>query len=107
VQILLVGVLLAGALAALPPAGVMLVTLGALTLTIAQSVPVRRATWCWGRHGGAADRCPLHRQPGLGLFFRGARAALVARFGEYVAPELVAEMADNPQRYTMDGENRD
>jgi adenylate cyclase len=53
VQILLVGVLLAGALAALPPAGVMLVTLGALTRPSAQSVPVRRADlmlgapwWC-------------------------------------------------------------
>ncbi|MEG1116315.1 MAG: adenylate/guanylate cyclase domain-containing protein, partial [Janthinobacterium sp.] len=33
--------------------------------------------------------------------------ALVARFREYVAPELVAEMADDPQRYTMEGENRE
>nr|WP_315395780.1 adenylate/guanylate cyclase domain-containing protein [uncultured Duganella sp.] len=33
--------------------------------------------------------------------------ALVSRFGEYVAPELVAEMAANPERYNMDGESRE
>ena len=33
--------------------------------------------------------------------------ALVSRFGEYVAPELVAEMAENPSSYTMDGESRE
>ncbi len=38
--------------------------------------------------------------------FRKGRA-LVSRFGEYVAPELVAEMADNPERYNMDGESRE
>lgn len=33
--------------------------------------------------------------------------ALVSRFGEYVAPELVAEMADDPERYTMEGASRE
>jgi adenylate cyclase len=33
--------------------------------------------------------------------------ALVNRFGEYVAPELVAEMADDPDKYNMDGESRE
>ncbi len=33
--------------------------------------------------------------------------ALVERFGEYVAPELVAEMAADPAQYNMDGESRD
>ncbi len=33
--------------------------------------------------------------------------ALVARFGEYVAPELVAEMAEDPGKYNMDGESRE
>jgi adenylate cyclase len=43
-----------------------------------------------------------------GYFFEVRRArALVSRFGEYVAPELVAEMAENPERYTMDGESRE
>lgn len=38
--------------------------------------------------------------------FRKGRA-LVSRFGEYVAPELVAQMAENPAAYTMEGESRD
>jgi len=38
--------------------------------------------------------------------FRKGRA-LVSRFGEYVAPELVAEMAENPDNYNMDGESRE
>jgi len=43
-----------------------------------------------------------------GYFFEVRRGrALVSRFGEYVAPELVAEMAENPEKYNMDGESRD
>ena len=44
---------------------------------------------------------------GWGYFFefRNSRA-LVSRFGEYVAPELVAKMAENPAAYTMEGESR-
>jgi adenylate cyclase len=44
---------------------------------------------------------------GWGWFFefRNGRA-LVSRFGEYVAPELVAKMAENPEAYTMEGESR-
>lgn len=38
--------------------------------------------------------------------FRKGRA-LVSRFGEYVAPELVARMAENPEAYTMEGESRE
>ena len=37
--------------------------------------------------------------------FRKGRA-LVSRFGEYVAPELVAEMAEDPDKYSMEGESR-
>lgn len=33
--------------------------------------------------------------------------AMVHLFGEYVAPELVAEMAANPENYSMEGESRD
>ena len=33
--------------------------------------------------------------------------AMVNLFGEYVAPELVAEMAANPQSYNMEGESRE
>eukprot|EP01032_Pedospumella_encystans_P026885 gene26885-30396_t len=43
-----------------------------------------------------------------GYFFEVRRGrALVSRFGEYVAPELVAEMAENPEKYNMDGECRE
>jgi adenylate cyclase len=38
--------------------------------------------------------------------FRKGRA-LVSRFGEYVAPELVAQMAENPEAYSMEGESRE
>jgi adenylate cyclase len=38
--------------------------------------------------------------------FRKGRA-LVSRFGEYVAPELVAQMAEDPEAYNMDGESRE
>ena len=43
-----------------------------------------------------------------GYFFEVRKGqALVSRFGEYVAPELVAEMADNPGKYNMDGDSRE
>lgn len=43
-----------------------------------------------------------------GYFFEVRKGrALVSRFGEYVAPELVAEMAANPEQYNMDGESRE
>ncbi|MBY0238192.1 MAG: adenylate/guanylate cyclase domain-containing protein [Burkholderiaceae bacterium] len=43
-----------------------------------------------------------------GYFFEVRRGqALVSRFGEYVAPELVAEMAEDPAKYNMDGESRE
>ncbi|MCE3605567.1 adenylate/guanylate cyclase domain-containing protein [Massilia sp. P8910] len=45
---------------------------------------------------------------GFGYFVEVRKSqALVSRFREYVAPELVAEMADNPEQYTMDGESRE
>lgn len=33
--------------------------------------------------------------------------AMVNLFGEYVAPELVAEMAENPRSYSMEGDSRE
>ena len=43
-----------------------------------------------------------------GYFFEFRKGrALVSRFGEYVAPELVAKMAENPEAYSMDGESRE
>jgi adenylate cyclase len=43
-----------------------------------------------------------------GYFFEVRRnRGLVSRFGEYVAPELVAQMSENPGQYNMDGESRE
>lgn len=43
-----------------------------------------------------------------GWFFEQRKGrALVSRFGEYVAPELVAQMAENPEAYNMEGESRE
>ena len=43
-----------------------------------------------------------------GYFVEGkSRRAVVERFGEYVAPQLVAQMANDPQHYRMDGENKE
>ncbi|MEH6435745.1 CHASE2 domain-containing protein [Massilia sp. DD77] len=43
-----------------------------------------------------------------GYFFEFRKGrALVSRFGEYVAPELVAKMAEDPAAYNMDGESRE
>ena len=41
------------------------------------------------------------------LFEHRQRRAMVNLFGEYVAPELVAEMAADPTRYSMEGESRE
>ncbi|MFL9924786.1 adenylate/guanylate cyclase domain-containing protein [Herbaspirillum lusitanum] len=41
------------------------------------------------------------------LFEYRNRKAIVNLFGEYVAPELVAEMAANPESYNMEGESRE
>jgi len=43
-----------------------------------------------------------------GYFFEFRKGrALVTRFGEYVAPELVEKMAEDPEAYNMDGESRE
>lgn len=109
-QIVLFGLLLAGALAVLPPAGVMLVTVAALAAAIAINL------YLYAVHdlvlGGAVLLLLIVAlfivNLAWGYFFEVRKGrALVARFGEYVAPELVAEMADDPRRYTMEGENRE
>ncbi len=41
------------------------------------------------------------------LFEYRHRQAIVGLFGEYVAPELVEQMADNPEDYNMEGESRE
>jgi adenylate cyclase len=41
------------------------------------------------------------------LFEHRNRKAIVSLFGEYVSPELVTEMADHPEKYSMEGENKE
>ena len=110
VQILLFGLLLAGALAVLSPAGVMLATLGALAAAIGVNL------YLYAAHdlvlGGAVLLLLIVAlfvaNVAWGYFFEVRKGrALVSRFGEYVAPELVAEMADDPRHYKMDGESRE
>lgn len=107
-QVLLAGLLLTLALAALAPLPAVLLTLGALLAAAGLNY--------WMYAGGAVLNlaAPLLLIGALAVLnlvwgyvfeFRKGRA-LVSRFGEYVAPELVAEMAENPDSYSMDGESR-
>lgn len=109
-QVLLAGVVLTFALAALAPAFSILLAVAALGA----------AAWfnfyLYSTHDAVLNLAPLLVlivalfvfNLAWGYFFEVRRGrALVSRFGEYVAPELVAEMAENPERYTMEGENRE
>ena len=109
-QVVLVGLLLGAALAVATPAAAVLLTAFALAGALGLN-------W-WLYHGldAALDSAVLLLLiAGLfvanlawGYFFEVRKGkALVSRFGQYVAPELVAQMADNPDRYSMDGESRD
>ena len=103
------GLLLTVALAALPPLPATLLVLGALVASVGLNV------WLYQRHGLQFNLALLLLVIAAlfvvnmvwGYFFEVRRGrALVSRFGEYVAPELVAQMAANPGRYDMEGESR-
>ena len=109
-QVVLAGLLLGAALAVATPAAAVLLTAFALAGALGLN-------W-WLYHGldAALDSAVLLLLiAGLfvanlawGYFFEVRKGrALVSRFGQYVAPELVAQMADNPDRYSMDGESRE
>lgn len=109
-QVVLVGLLLGGALALATPAMAVLLAVGALAGALG-------VNW-WLYHGADAvlDSAVLLlliaalfvANLAWGYFFEVRKGrALVSRFGQYVAPELVAQMADNPDRYSMDGESRE
>jgi adenylate cyclase len=109
-QVLAVGLVLAFALALLPPAWSTL-----LALAAAAAVGALDA-WLYRAHDAVLNvSMPLLLILALfvvnaawGYFVEARRGrALVARFGQYVAPELVAEMAENPGRYSMEGESRE
>ena len=109
-QVMLVGLLLGCALAVATPAAAVLLAGTALAGALGLN-------W-WLYHGfdAALDVAVLLlliaalfvANLAWGYFFEVRKGrALVSRFGQYVAPELVAQMADNPDRYSMDGESRE
>ncbi|WP_426075553.1 CHASE2 domain-containing protein [Janthinobacterium sp. PSPC3-1] len=109
-QVVLVGLLLGCALALATPAAAVLLASAALAGALGLN-------W-WLYHGfdAALDAAVLLlliaalfvANLAWGYFFEVRKGrALVSRFGQYVAPELVAQMADNPDRYSMDGESRE
>jgi adenylate cyclase len=109
-QVLLAGVLLTLALSVLSPAW----SIGLTVATLAAAVGFN--TYLYGTLDMAINSAVLLLLIGAlflfnlawGYFFEVRRGqALVARFGEYVAPELVANMAANPRQYTMEGETRE
>jgi adenylate cyclase len=110
VQVVLLGVVLGSVLPLLAP-------LAAMALTVAAAVAVTGFNF-W-LYDSANLVLPLAAalllivalfifNLGWGyLFEHRQRRAMVNLFGEYVAPELVAEMAANPARYSMEGESRE
>ncbi|WP_296948205.1 CHASE2 domain-containing protein [uncultured Massilia sp.] len=110
VQVLLVGAVLALLLPALGPLAAVLAAAGAFALVAGFNLYMYRV------QDIALDMVAclllvallfvLNLAWGWLFEFRKGRA-LVARFGEYVAPELVAQMAEDPQAYSMEGESRE
>ena len=109
-QVVLVGLLLGGALALATPAMAVLLAVGALAGAMGFN------WWLYHSADAVLDSAVLLlliaalfvANLAWGYFFEVRKGrALVSRFGQYVAPELVAQMADNPDRYSMDGESRE
>ncbi len=109
-QVLLVGLILSVALAVLPPLAAVLCALA----TAAGAFGFN--SWLYLAQNWVISVAPLLMlilalfifNLGWGYFFEFRKGrALVSRFGEYVAPELVAAMADDPEKYNMDGESRE
>jgi adenylate cyclase len=109
-QAVVLGVLLALALPVLPPAGAILLSLAAMAATVALNFTLYQRYDAVLNMGTLLLLCLGLFMLNLawGYFFEVRRGrALVSRFGEYVAPELVAEMAENPEQYDMEGESRE
>ena len=107
-QVVLVGLLLGCALALATPAAAVLLAGGALAGALGLN------WWLYHHFDAVLDVAVLLlliaalfvANLAWGYFFEVRKGrALVSRFGQYVAPELVAQMADNPDRYSMDGES--
>lgn len=109
-QVLAFGLLLTGALALLSPLKSIMLTVLALAAALGLNF------YLYYRLDAVIDSAALLLlifalfvlNVAYGYFFEVRKGrALVSRFGEYVAPELVAEMADDPEQYNMDGESRE
>ncbi|MGK5024117.1 CHASE2 domain-containing protein [Janthinobacterium sp. RB2R34] len=109
-QVVLAGLLLGCALALATPAAAVLLAGSALAGALGLN------WWLYHSFDAALDVAVLLlliaalfvANLAWGYFFEVRKGrALVSRFGQYVAPELVAQMADNPDRYSMDGESRE
>jgi adenylate cyclase len=110
IQVVLLGVILCFALPALAPGYSILLALGVAGIVGG----VNLGLYHW-EHMVLRLANPLLLIMGLFitnvawgyLFEYRNRKAIINLFGEYVAPELVAEMAHNPQAYNMEGESRE
>ncbi len=109
-QIIAVGLVLGLLLPVLGPLASMLLTLGvAVALTGANYLMYHQLNWVVPLALSlllASTLFLFNLAWGYLFEYRKGRA-MVTLFGEYVAPELVAVMADNPQRYSMEGESRE
>jgi adenylate cyclase len=107
VQIILLGIVLTVVLSKLTPLYSILFTVGTTILVAGFNF------WMYQAHNSILPMATalllilalfmLNIAWGYWFEFRKGRA-LANRFSEYVAPELVAQMAENPETYTMEGE---
>ncbi|MFZ6768751.1 CHASE2 domain-containing protein [Undibacterium sp. Di26W] len=110
IQVILLGIVLTFALIRLKPVAAILFTLSSLLTAVAFNY------WMYESFDKVLPLAtPLLLIFLLFLFVFGWNyvvesrrlRGVVRRFGEYVAPELVAVMADEPDSYTMEGESRE
>lgn len=109
-QVLFFGLVLGFALAVLSPLKSILLSLGAAGAAVAFNF------WMYEQHDFVLNLAIIVTlifalfvlNVAYGYFFEVRKSqALVSRFSQYVAPELVAEMADDPDAYNMEGESRE
>lgn len=109
-QALVFGLILAFALAVLSPLKSIALSLGALGAAVGINF------WLYYQLGTVLNLAAIVLlilalfvlNVAYGYFFEVRKSqALVSRFSQYVTPELVAQMADDPEQYTMEGDSRE
>lgn len=110
VQVLLIGIVLTVALSALSPLWSILISMGAAAAAISFN------SWMYQSNHYVLPvatallliLCLFIFNVAWGYLFEYRKGrAIVNLFGEYVAPELVAEMAKDPESYSMEGDLRE